>query len=124
MGGLSNVMESRVLNSILRAQAWTAVPGVTISLHTADPGETGANEVTGGSYARQAATFDASTDGSPCTLSDAVEFEGMPACTVTHAGLWTTDAVPVYIGGGPLDAPKTLGAGDTYRLTQFTATLD
>lgn len=40
-------------NSILDTMLGTAF----LSLHTGDPGATGANEVTGGSYARQACAF-------------------------------------------------------------------
>lgn len=52
-----------------------------VSLHTADPGLTGANEVVGGSYARQQAVFPSAASG---TLdNDAnIEFAGMPTVDV------------------------------------------
>ena len=61
-----------------------------ISLHTADPGLTGANEVAGGSYARQQAVFPASAGG---TLdNDAnIEFSGMPTADVVAVSVF--DAV-------------------------------
>lgn len=127
MAGFGDTFETRILNSVLRAVAWTAVPGVTASLHTADPGDTGASEVTGGSYARQAITFAApavSGTANQCTSSAAVNFTSMPAVTITHYGLWTTDVTPVFIGGGPLNASKTLNAGDTYTLSTATLSLD
>ena len=40
----------------------------TVSLHTADPGTTGANEVHGGGYARQPAEFSAGVVGSVVTI--------------------------------------------------------
>lgn len=55
-----------------------------MSLHTAYPGSAGANEVSGGSYARQACTFGAAA-GSTRTLSAGVTFT-VPACTVEWVG--------------------------------------
>jgi hypothetical protein len=86
-----------------------------ISLHTADPGATGASEVAGGSYARQAASFGAAAAGSMATDALA-EFTDMPACTVTHAGLWDALAGN-WIVGGALTASKTVNAGDTFQFT-------
>lgn len=65
-----------------------ALDVVSLSLHTAFPGATGANEVTGGTYARKAATFGAAAAGVR-TMSAAVTPD-VPACTVAWAGLWDT----------------------------------
>lgn len=58
------------------------------SAHTAFPGSTGANEVTGGSpaYARKAVTLAAAAGGSRGT-SASVTFD-VPACTVGWLGFW------------------------------------
>lgn len=63
-----------------------------LALHDGDPGETGANEVTGGSYARQEVTakLGASSGGAVTTTAD-VEFATMPGVTVVAVSLW--DAV-------------------------------
>src|SRR5690606_22130326 len=60
----------------------------SLSLHTAFPGSTGANEVTGGSYARQAVTFGAASAGSRSMSASATA--DVPACTVAWVGLWDT----------------------------------
>ena len=60
----------------------------SLSLHTAFPGTTGANEVTGGSYARQAVTFGAASAGVR-TLSSASAVP-VPAGNVAWAGLWSS----------------------------------
>ena len=63
--------------------------GITqASLHTAWPGTTGANEVTGGSpaYAKQAITVNAASGGQRL-LNAAVTFD-VPACTVRWIGYW------------------------------------
>ena len=84
-----------------------------LSLHTGDPGLTGAAEVTGGSYARQTPTFGAPANATATTTAP-VSFTGMPACTVTHAGVWTPAGV--WINGGPLGAPQVVNAGNTCNL--------
>lgn len=70
----------------------------TTSLHTAFPGVTGANEVTGGApaYARKAVTFGAAAGGSRA-LSAAVTFD-VPATTVRWFGFWVAGT---YVGYAP-----------------------
>ena len=61
--------------------------GDKLSLHTAYS-TTGANEVTGGSYARQTGTWNAAS-GRSKALSSAVSFTGLPAATtVAFVGHW------------------------------------
>lgn len=57
-----------------------------ISLHTGFPGQTGANEVTGGAYARLAVTFGAAAAASRSLSAPAAV--SVPACTVAWAGVW------------------------------------
>lgn len=73
--------------------------GNSISLHTADPGTTGANEVTGGSpaYARKTTTWaGAAADG--VVTGSPVVFE-VPAGTYTWIGQWNGST---FVGGQKL----------------------
>jgi hypothetical protein len=72
----------------------------TASLHTAFPGLTGANEVTGGSpaYARKAVTFAAAAGGSRA-LSAAVTFD-VPSTTVRWFGFWVSGTYVGYAANG------------------------
>ena len=74
-----------------------------ISAHTADPGSSGANEVSGGSYARQLTTFAAATGSGPVTRTGTQVTIPMPsgATTVTHYGQWS--AVSGGTFGGSVD---------------------
>ena len=75
--------------------------GNWISLHTADPSTTGANEATGGSpaYARKQTTWTGGTsDG--VVAGSAVSFD-VPAGTYTHIGVWNGST---FIGGFPLSS--------------------
>jgi len=84
---LSDNGEIQVLDEIFNAGVGTfPAADPYISLHSANPGETGANEVTGGSYARQQAAFGAAAGG---TLSNSatISFTGMPAGDVVGWGV-------------------------------------
>lgn len=94
---ISNAGEVATLDEIFNAGSGTfPAADPYISLHSAVPGETGANEVVGGSYARQQVAFGAA-GGSPTTLSNtgAITFSGMPAGDVVGWGVW--DAVTVGV---------------------------
>jgi hypothetical protein len=122
MAGFSDGVENAVLDQVLRAVDYTIAAGLRASLHTGDPGEAGtSNEVTnsgGSTYARQVISWNAASGG-VCTLAANTDFANMPACTVTHFGVWT--AAGVYIGGGTT-TNRTLSLGDTYRLNATTTT--
>lgn len=93
-----------------------------ISLHTADPSTTGANEVTGGTYARVATTWPGSPTGGSITGSAIVA--NIPAgTTITHWGLWTASTAGTFYFGGALAASEVYGAAGSYTLTPtLTAT--
>jgi hypothetical protein len=90
------------------------------SLHTADPGGTGASEVTGGSYARQAISWNAAS-GASKTITATVVFQIPAGTTITHAGTWSASSGGIWRGGGALDASQAYPTGGTYTLN-LTAT--
>lgn len=101
----SNFYENAILAAI-------RLLNLELALHTGDPGEDqDANEVVGGAYARQDVSFGAPAAGE--MLNDVlVQFDGMPATTVTHMSLWNKDTGdPVMYG--TLDEAKELLAGQT-----------
>lgn len=105
--------------------AYAAIGGSTtfVSVHIADPSNTGANEASGGSpaYARVATTWGAAANGQVTGSQVTIN---LPAGTYTHAGLWKS------VNGGPADfidkvaiASTTLGAQGTLLITPtFTMT--
>lgn len=93
-----------------------------ISLHTASPGTTGANELTGGSpaYARVATTWGSVTGGS---VTGSQVTLNVPASTITHWGIWDAVSGGNYYDGGTLPFSQTYGSQGTYLLTPtLTAT--
>lgn len=86
-----------------------------VSLHTADPGTTGASELVGGAYARVATNWTAAaageTDGSTVTIN-------VPAGnTITHWGMWDAATNGNFKFGGTLPANETFGSNGTYAVT-------
>lgn len=84
-----------------------------ISLHTDPPGGTGANEVTGGSYARQAENFGAASSGALTNAAD-ITYLNMPACTVKYVGFWTLVSGGTFLGSLPLDTNIDVLATQTF----------
>jgi hypothetical protein len=112
------------LNQMLATLSSTAAPSLQanyVSLHTADPGTTGANEVAGGSYARQAITWSAPTSAD-LRSSNAPVFNVPGSTTITHFGLWTAASGGTYITGGPLSSSQTYSSAGTYTLSQADVT--
>lgn len=91
------------------------VAGHWCSLHTADPGKTGANEAVGGPYMRLSlAQFAALDDiGTAKRLRNAavLSFQ-VAAATYTHIGIWDAQNAGNFLGGGALSAPATVNDGD------------
>lgn len=87
-----------------------------VSLHTANPGSTGASEVTGGSpaYARKALTFGAAASGA--ASASEVTFDA-PAGTFTHFGVWSAASGGTFRGGAALASSQTLAAQGTVKVT-------
>jgi len=102
------------LNLSLTAIISTA-GGKYISLHTGSPGTTGANEVTGGSYARVATAWGTPAAGSVSGAQVTINVPG--STTITYWGLWTLASGGTYLDGGALPASQTYSTAGTYLLT-------
>ena len=95
--------------------------GTYISLHSASPGTTGANEISGGSYARVQTTWSASGSGSKA--GSQVTINVPASTTIAYFGIWSAVSGGSYIGGGSLPNSETYTGAGTYLLTPtLTAT--
>jgi len=101
-------------HSMLAKIVGKATPNAAVtdlSIHTADPGLTGENEVTGGTpaYSRVSVTetdFDAPAAGETVLNNDKA-FNGPANEGATHFGIWSgTD----FLGGGPNSGDLTFNA--------------
>ena len=112
---LSTTGKNTALNAIASAATW-------FSLHTADPGTTGANEVTGGSpaYARQQGTW-SPPSGGVLSMAAAETFD-VPTATIAYYGVWSAASGGTFYGGGALSASEVFAAQGTYQLAGATIT--
>lgn len=76
------------------------VPGTTyyLSLHSATPGTTGASELAGGGYARQAIVFGAASGG-VIASNATITVPNAGTVAATYVGIWSAVTAGTYIGG-------------------------
>ena len=120
--GFTNIVEQGLLTQLLIGTPFADPTPVKVSLHTADPGNSGANEVVGGSYARIQVDTDKWTvpdsigTGSASSNVEDLEFVDMPETTVAYAGIWSNDGF-VFLMSGPLDSGGTpVSGGATFAI--------
>lgn len=120
-------------NTILDAigTGTTGFSATYVSLHTADPGDTGASEVTGGSYARVQVNQDGATQPywnaaatSSMDNNGAITFpQDGGGATVTHVGLWDSASAGNFLRGGALDSQFTYDSTTTPEFADQALTL-
>jgi hypothetical protein len=111
MVGLSGAGETAMLNGLMTG-------GVYVSLHTADPGTSGTNELSGNGYARQSVSW--TTSGSIPTVDSNTSIITFPTATgnwgtVTHFGLWTASSGGTFLGGQALTTSRSVLTNDIAR---------
>jgi hypothetical protein len=133
MAAMSDWLENKCVDFILRGQAWTPPGTLYVSLHTTSPLDTGAGggEVsTGGgtNYARKSVTSNASnwaaTQGGTSTPSsgtggvtsnvNAITFDTAPGADwgiITHFGLWDASTGGNLVFHGALTTSRTISNG-------------
>ena len=93
-----------------------------VSLHTADPGTTGASEVAGGTpaYARKAVTWAAAANSSKAA-SNQPTFDVPPSTTAAFLGYWSAATGGTFYGSADITDETYAGQG-TYTATAITLT--
>lgn len=94
---------------------------VWMSLHNADPGAGGANEISGSGYARQAVTFTSDGDGD-LTLDAPASFDGPASEPVHSIGFWSANSAGTFRGAWPRSGDATFSTGGEYNVTAGTIT--
>ncbi|GAB3863426.1 hypothetical protein GCM10028801_31020 [Nocardioides maradonensis] len=77
-----------------------------VSLHSGSPSTTGANEFSGGGYARQACSWNAASSGSK-TNSSALTFTTSGSTAATYFGTWSASTSGTFGIGGALTSSVT-----------------
>lgn len=144
MSALSDYLENKLIDHILRGQSLTAPANVWIALFTAAPNDAGGGtEVSGGSYARAqvasslanwagtqgAGTTTASSGtGGQTSNNGAITFPAPTANwgTITHFGVFDASFGGNLLFHGTLSQSKTVNNGDaapSFQAGQLTFTL-
>ena len=106
-----------ILNAFLPGASHASYAGNAsffMSLHTADPGDTGAGEYTTYTGTRPGISFTGAASAAASSTAQ-IDYASMGATTITHVGFWTATTAGVFKGGAALTAPKTTAASDTLR---------
>ena len=134
MSALSNIYENATLNHLTGTATLTSPTTVYVGLFksTVDAATTLANlenntqsdEVSGGSYARVAATFDSAASGSTSTSADVTFATATQNWgEVTHISVMDAATGGSVIVAGQLDTAKTIESGDTFEITTGNLTV-
>ena len=119
MAGLSPGGETAVLGPLTTS--------AYVSLHTGDPGSTGASEVVGGAYARQGPIVFTEAGNEPTVASNSalLTFPQATAAwgTVGWFGLWTAATGGTFQGSGALTASGPVNNADTVRFLPGSLTI-
>lgn len=112
---LPNTIENQLLDALVGTSAYTVTTPIKLALMTANGNDsTPGTEVTGGSYARQTIAFDAAASGS-ISNNAAINFTGMPTCTVVGIEIYDNAGTPKRLAYGPLTNSRSVTSGDTVQ---------
>lgn len=115
-GTATDYLENKLIDHSLGTTAYTKPTSVYVSLYTVAPSDsTTGTEVTGGSYARQIATFAAAAAGAT-TNNTVIDFTNMPAATVVAIGIADAVSAGNLLYWSTLTTSRTTVAGDTIRI--------
>lgn len=121
----SNYLEEALANHVLNNTTYTSPTTVYLALFVSPVSDanleagTLTNEVSGGSYARQAIAFNAATNpGGVCTNNGQVTFPTATAAwgTVTHFAIMDALTVGNVLIYGELDNSKVVDIDDVFQL--------
>ena len=125
MAAMSNYLENALINATLRNTSYSSPSTVYVGLFTTDPTDAGTGtEVSGGSYARQSATFGAPSDGSSTTTGD-ITFPTATGNwgTVTHFGIYDASTSGNLLYHGALNNSKPIDTGDILKISTGNLTV-
>lgn len=125
MAEISNYLENALINGTIRGTSYTAPSTVYVGLYTSDPtdADTG-TEVSGGSYARQSATFAAPSNGSSASNAD-ITFPQATANwgTVGWIGILDASTSGNLLYHTQLEASKNIETGDIFKIASGNLTV-
>ncbi len=138
MAGASNYTKANILSALLRGVTMPLPTGTYVSLHTADPGGTGASEVSlvdWPGYVRRSAEAGGAIGAgwsapSGGVSSNALQLtfpsnNGAGSVTVTHFAIWDAITTGNCLESAALTTPRLLSVGDilVFDVASLTVTV-
>jgi hypothetical protein len=125
MAEISNYLENALINGTIRGTTYTAPSTVYVGLYTSDPTDANTGtEVSGGSYARQSATFAAPSNGSSASNADITFPQATGSWgTVGWIGILDASTSGNLLYHTALDASKTIETGDIFKIASGNLTV-
>jgi len=128
MAELSDYLENKLLDHVLRNTSFESPTTVYVGLYTSDPGDDNSGtEISGGSYARQILSVTTATAGIVTSSAD-VTFPQATASwgTISHIGLLDDLTAGNLLMHTALTTSKTIDEGDIFKIptSSLTASLD
>ncbi|GFZ30725.1 hypothetical protein CSC2_12510 [Clostridium zeae] len=125
---MSNYLEDKLLNLVLRNTAYTQPTTVYLALYTSDPGEADSGtEVSGGAYVRQAITFGVPSSNT-VSNTNTITFPVATASwgTVTHVGIRDAVSAGNLLFSAALGTSQAVGVNNQmiFNAGQVTVNLD
>jgi len=128
MAELSDYLENKLLDHVLRGTSYTSPTTVYVGLYTSDPGDDNSGtECTGGAYARQELSVTTASGGivtssADITFPQATDDWG----TISHVALLDAITSGNLLMHTPLTTSKDITTGDVLRISSgdLTASLD
>ena len=127
MAAASDYLENKLIENVLRGVNYDPPTAVFVALHTADPGDAGANEVlltTFPAYLRQDAANGGTVDAGWTAAINGVcknalqlifpVYDGAAPLTVTHYSLWDAQTGGNMLVHGQLTTARTLNPSDVF----------
>jgi hypothetical protein len=125
MAELSNYLENKLLDHVLRNESFTSPTTVYVGLYTSNPeDDNSGTEVSGGSYARQVLNVTTATGGIVTSSAD-VTFPQATAQwgTISHIGLLDAITSGNLLMHTALTTSKTVDADDVIKINTGSLTV-
>ena len=128
MAELSNFLENKLLDHVLRNVSYTSPTTVYVGLFTTDPTDAGTGtEVSGGSYARQILSVTTATGGIVTSSADVTFPQATGSWgTISHIGVLDALSSGNLLMHTPLTTSRAIESGDILKIStgNLTASLD
>lgn len=128
MAELSNYLENKLLDHVLRNTSYNSPTTVYVGLYTSDPSDDNSGtEVSGGSYARQILSVTTASGGIVTSSADVTFPQATGSWgTVSHIGLLDALSSGNLLMHTPLTTSRLIESGDILKIStgNLTAALD